>query len=343
MRALIVVAVVLLPLLPTSDAACDAATDCKSCATQGCTWCLSSNVCGTAAELLLQCSSANRVTDAFTCPISPPAGSEYDEPFVRNIVTGLIAASNGQNEQEVQTCLNNQVAGAQLVRYYRVVCDADGDYCTSYLAIDHTRRAIMTIFRGSDGFLQLISQGFAFLTSMTNFPCGGKVISYYNDAFFHVWNNGMGADVLALKAANPTYQLWSFGHSLGGALASVCANYLVCQGTFATADVRLVTYGQPRTGNEDNAKTIYNNVPYRIRVVHNNDIVPSLPPRFGGDPATHHRWCVSYRNDMAEGQPYTLALMNEDSQCGGTGLLSTNDHGFYYNRQLSTWVQNGCT
>ena len=44
------------------------------------------------------------------------------------------------------------------------------------------------------------------------------------------------------------------GHSLGGALASTCASYLVKLGLADPVHTKLVTFGQPRTGDKEYAQ-----------------------------------------------------------------------------------------
>lgn len=80
---------------------------------------------------------------------------------------------------------------------------------------------------------------------------GGKVSKYFGDAFTTLWNQGMKDDFLKLRNANPTYEVWVTGHSLGGAMASLAASYIVASGVVPSTDVKLVTFGQPRTGNKD--------------------------------------------------------------------------------------------
>lgn len=69
--------------------------------------------------------------------------------------------------------------------------------------------------------------------------------------------------------------LWFCGHSLGGAVAMICA--LRCA---VARDIRgpaeLYTYGSPRIGNKDYVRHAH--VTHR-RWVHNNDIVTRVPPR----------------------------------------------------------------
>uniref|UniRef100_A0A0D6R374 Fungal lipase-type domain-containing protein n=1 Tax=Araucaria cunninghamii TaxID=56994 RepID=A0A0D6R374_ARACU len=68
------------------------------------------------------------------------------------------------------------------------------------------------------------------------------------------------------------------GHSMGGAMASFCALDLTVN--YGAKDVQVVTFGQPRIGNKFFADYYNMFVPKTIRVTHNHDIVPHLPPYY---------------------------------------------------------------
>lgn len=72
--------------------------------------------------------------------------------------------------------------------------------------------------------------------------------------------------------------LWFCGHSLGGAMATICAGR--CMLSHINSNPRqLYTYGSPRVGD----KTYVNYVHLdHFRFVHNNDIVTRMPPVFMG-------------------------------------------------------------
>lgn len=65
------------------------------------------------------------------------------------------------------------------------------------------------------------------------------------------------------------------GHSLGGALATLCAFDILDQ----LGNVELYTMGCPRVGNQAFARLTDKRLPSSVRFVNSNDIVPSLPPR----------------------------------------------------------------
>lgn len=70
------------------------------------------------------------------------------------------------------------------------------------------------------------------------------------------------------------------GHSLGGALATLCA--LDLKINLKLPDVRVVSFGSPRVGNYIFAKWFEQEIGPHWRFTHNRDIVPSVPPGYMG-------------------------------------------------------------
>ncbi|KAK9786889.1 hypothetical protein WJX73_001830 [Symbiochloris irregularis] len=66
------------------------------------------------------------------------------------------------------------------------------------------------------------------------------------------------------------------GHSLGGGVASLCGVWAAQ--TWPAADVRVVTFGSPKVGNQDWAQSFLATVGRSYRVVNMYDEVPALPP-----------------------------------------------------------------
>ncbi len=72
--------------------------------------------------------------------------------------------------------------------------------------------------------------------------------------------------------------VWFAGHSLGGAMATVCA--VRCRLSPISSNPRAIfTYGAPRVGNRSYVNAV--RIPH-YRWVNNNDIVPRFPPRWMG-------------------------------------------------------------
>lgn len=80
------------------------------------------------------------------------------------------------------------------------------------------------------------------------------------------------------------YRVFTTGHSLGGALASLCAysiTNMLKQVDYPIPDVTVYTYGQPRMGNRT-FQRIYNRaVPRSFRIVNESDVVVTMS-MFGG-------------------------------------------------------------
>ena len=70
------------------------------------------------------------------------------------------------------------------------------------------------------------------------------------------------------------------GHSLGGALATLCALEMKLQ--LKIPDVHLITFGSPRVGNSVFASWYSKTIPQHLRFTHNRDMIPSLPPVYMG-------------------------------------------------------------
>ncbi|KAI6198623.1 Triacylglycerol lipase [Aphelenchoides besseyi] len=67
-------------------------------------------------------------------------------------------------------------------------------------------------------------------------------------------------------------------HSLGGSVASIAATYILNTYNLENERIKLVTFGQPRTGDTDFAAGHNLRLPRSYRVTHRRDIVPHIPP-----------------------------------------------------------------
>jgi triacylglycerol lipase len=83
-----------------------------------------------------------------------------------------------------------------------------------------------------------------------------------------------------LKARNTVTQVTVTGHSLGGALATLCA--VDIQYNFANLAIAIYTFGAPRVGNDGFRESFNRRVPNSYRFVYGMDIVPALPRTWQG-------------------------------------------------------------
>ena len=93
--------------------------------------------------------------------------------------------------------------------------------------------------------------------------------------------------------------VWFCGHSLGGAMAQICAGR--CQlSDIAAVPREVVTFGSPRVGTKryiDNAKVRH------LRWVNNNDIVTRVPPRWLRYRHVGTRMYLNSKGDVAKMNP----------------------------------------
>uniref|UniRef100_A0A0N5C0Q7 Lipase_3 domain-containing protein n=1 Tax=Strongyloides papillosus TaxID=174720 RepID=A0A0N5C0Q7_STREA len=340
----------LLCLINIIHGKCGSYKDCASCADgyEGlvkCQWCADENACHN--SLQTDCEAVNLITHSFDCPRPVPNGFEYTDDFARNTVFPLIAATNNDGNA-IQTCLTNSLKNTTFIKQYTVKCDSSGDTCSSYLAVDFVNKAIIAAFRGSKGTMQLLMEGGYFLfNDLKSFPpTGGKVDKYFYKGFYDLWYAGMETDLHNLIVKYPTYQLWVVGHSLGGSMAAMASAYCVKKNYFTTENVKLVTFGEPRTGDIDFAEGHDALVKYSYRVVHNHDIIPHLPPRVFDnlfDSPFHHRYEIWYENDMSSGKTYQVCTRADDHACSNSvSNTAAGDHVVYFNKNIADFAKNGC-
>lgn len=90
--------------------------------------------------------------------------------------------------------------------------------------------------------------------------------------------------------------LWFTGHSLGGAMATICAGR--CKRSFIKSNPEeLYTYGSPRVGNSRYVN--YTKISY-YRWVNNNDIVPTVPPSWLGYRHTGKEMYLNNRGQLKQ-------------------------------------------
>ena len=106
----------------------------------------------------------------------------------------------------------------------------------------------------------------------------GKVHTGFYQALRAVWGVALATgEVLPRRLVNRGNRtVWITGHSLGGALAELCAAQAVFVSNIPVQGV--YTFGQPRVGNKDFAEAVGRRIGSRIfRFVNDRDIVPRVP------------------------------------------------------------------
>lgn len=179
---------------------------------------------------------------------------------------------------------------------------------------------IVVSFRGSSNIPNWISN--------LNFPkeakypkCNGCKV---HRGFYHAWDSvreRVVAEVRRLHKIQPTAQIFVTGHSLGAALAVLCAAELGASKQSLGFPIEGVyTYGEPRVGNQAFHDFYNTGTKVSWRITHWKDPVPTLPPAALG---FHHisteifydKKSTSYKNCNGSG---------EDKSCSRKFLANLN-------------------
>lgn len=127
--------------------------------------------------------------------------------------------------------------------------------------------------------------------------------------------------------------LWFTGHSLGGAMAAICAGRCVLSHIRSNPRA-LYTYGSPRVGN----RRYVNYVSFEAyRWVNNNDAVPSLPPAFLG---FRHKGQEIYLNAYGQIRRLTTWQRLKDRWRGFIRGLREGNLDFYADHSILRYIKH---
>ena len=341
---------------------CDEMKDCVSCtrtkswSRERCRWCYRTSTCHAHGSLVNKCSRAEYVAYPVSC--NKIVHAKYD----KNLAYKLVFLSALAYSPDVAKYLSgaSELKTFHLVKQVIKSCSG-GAFCSGFVAVSYSKKAIVIAFRGTQHFEQLITEMRRVLTEpKQSFQAGGKVQAYFKEAFEVVWKD-LQHYVYEQMKKYPNYQVWVTGHSLGGALASLASTVIAFARKTAKYNLVLYTFGQPRVGNYDYAFAHDSLVPQSFRLTHYRDIVVNLPTcrtapgapciALGGGPY-HHGKEIFYENKiMTKDSPYKLCdglPYNEDLRCSNNPLIwskcfSTelpkciDDHRYYFGIRVGTW------
>jgi len=154
-----------------------------------------------------------------------------------------------------------------------------------FVSRDDSRKEIVVSFRGSAQIPDFFTDLAIIQVPLTSTGIKNIGDAYVHSGFLNAYNSVSSAVISTVRgqlASHPGYTVISTGHSLGGSLAAIGA--LGLKSNFPSANVKLYTYGQPRTGNGAWASLVDSVVGTSniYRAVHTFDGVPTIIPTFVG-------------------------------------------------------------
>ncbi len=132
---------------------------------------------------------------------------------------------------------------------------------------------------------------------------------------------------------NNTRTLWFAGHSLGGAMAAICAGRCVLSYIKSNPHA-LFTYGSPRVGNRRYVNYVQLEV---YRWVNNNDIVPRLPPAWLG---YRHKGQEVYLNAFGKIRHLTPWQRTKDRWRGFLRGLRQGEFDHFSDHSIGRYIEN---
>lgn len=161
-------------------------------------------------------------------------------------------------------------AGYQYVTSFS--SEAYGATLETFGFIIESDASIIIAFRGTSSQADTISDLIARQIPYPWFANGGNT----HLGFTEIYAKARLQIIQALAKCDPNKRLIITGHSLGGALATLCALDLAYNTQFAPPIV--YTYGAPRIGDPAFAEAYNQKIPFNHRIVIESDLIPLIPP-----------------------------------------------------------------
>lgn len=217
-------------------------------------------------------------------------------------------------------------------------------------------KEIVLSFRGTNSLKQLIGEAWDLnIENMVPVESGGMVMEYWWNAVAELWP-WVKSNVDALVQKYPDYRWVLTGHSLGGSQAAIVASLLSYHGTISKDKLWVYSFGEPRTGDIDYARSHDLLVPNSFRIVNHKDNVPHIPLCKGsgrckpipGHPF-HHGTEIWYNSDdsttfkVCDGEP-----RGEDASCsngavGGKVGICSKCHLYYFGFEVGDFGEYNCS
>ena len=190
-------------------------------------------------------------------------------------------------------------------------------------------------FPGTNEILELLDE--AVNIKLVDYESGNgiKLVNYFKQVAFELKEIFFTKDVLDDIEAHPDYQFIATGHSLGGAVATIFLYEALNKGFLDPNknEPVLITYGQPRTGNENFVLDFNKKVKKVLRIVRDGDIVVSLPYSLINNPYRHLGGLILVNKDITIMTycPKDIGEDYPDKECQKSTSISFNYHTYYFN------------
>lgn len=213
-----------------------------------------------------------------------------------------------------------------------VVSNIEQNGVRSIVGFNAKYNSIFVSYRGSTNIINWINNVRIRITYPFDFNLDAGVETGFYNSYKNVYDEVI-ENIHYTSEMFGVYDVLLTGHSLGSISTILAVDLTQYYKQYNI--IGLVTFGSPRIGNDAFVELI-NSLPigYHYRVVHNDDVVPHLPPfKLGYNHVETEIW---YNLDNSQ---YTICLDPTKcySSCGNNTCLNTDDHMNYLNVSMGSY------
>uniref|UniRef100_A0A0K0FN57 Lipase_3 domain-containing protein n=1 Tax=Strongyloides venezuelensis TaxID=75913 RepID=A0A0K0FN57_STRVS len=151
-----------------------------------------------------------------------------------------------------------------------------GNFLTALLKFKHDNETLVVLHKATTSNSQLLAQLVSSLLPMDDFLNSGKVYSYQLDGDTLTYTRS-GEQVKEINKNGQYKNVIFAGHSLGGGLSVIGSYRCVYEKICPSKNIKVYTFGAPRSGDYEFAMNYNNLIPNTYRVVVKDDLIPTIP------------------------------------------------------------------